>query len=71
VPERALENINSGTPITFVFASLRGGAIKDIHPILKSPFIAYLLGSFFQSVSLSSISTTLGLTRILNRNMPK
>jgi hypothetical protein len=53
VPERVLENISSSTPITFVFASLRGGVLKDIHPIPKSPFIAYLLGSFFQSASLS------------------
>jgi hypothetical protein len=69
VPIRALENISRGTPINFVFASLRGGALKDIHPIPKSPFVVYLLVSFFKSTSLSAISTPLGLTRIVNRDM--
>jgi len=70
VPERALENISRGMPKNFVFASRLGGALKDIHPISKSPFIVYLLGSFSQSASLSANSTTLGLTRIVNRSMP-
>jgi len=70
VPERALEYIRRGTPKNFVFASVRGGALKDIHPIPESSFIVYLLGSFFQSASLSAISTTLGLTRIVKRDMP-
>jgi len=48
VPERALQNISCGTPKSFVFASLRGGALKDIHPIPEYPFIVYLLGSFFK-----------------------
>jgi len=52
VLERALENISRGTPINFVFANLRGGTLKGIHPIPKFPFVVYLLGSFFSKVHL-------------------